>query len=167
MSEFRINDPDSRQEKRVTWSANDTPIQISGAVRGHHRRWRGDNSQSTHQRNTNQRHNEPYMVPYGVTTGRRRGKAFRPAQDKVVHYFDSDAVVATINSSAPPYWTKGVAQLGHMRNLNLDREVPKGEFLSNAWIHRAQARCRCVDIAGALKGFHCSILGQSQLLQSE
>jgi hypothetical protein len=41
-----------------------------------------------------------------------------------------------------------------MRNLNLDRDVPKGEFFSNTWIHRAQSRCRCVDIAGALKGFH-------------
>jgi hypothetical protein len=76
-------------------------------------------------------------------------------------------IVATISSSAPPDWIKGVAELGHLRNLNLDRDVPKREFLSNAWIHRAQAKCRCIDIAGALQGFHRSILRQSQLLQSE
>src|SRR6516165_4320314 len=102
MSEFRINYPDNRQEKWVTWSANDAPIQISGAVRRHHGWRRGHNSQSTHQRNTNQRHNQPRMVLHALTNGRRDGKILGPTGDKVVRHFHCKIVVATIASTAWP-----------------------------------------------------------------
>src|SRR6516164_6464714 len=101
--------------------------------------------------------------------GSRRGDAVLKhfALLKTKSFITLIPIVATISSSAPPYWTRGVAELGHLRNLNLDRDVPKGEFCQTPGFSALGLGAAASTLPVLPQGFHHSILRQSRLLQSE